>query len=140
MALKTRDCRHVVPGSPGQSRTRHVCAEDFTVTLKFVKLRVERALYVCRGTASTNREAIFVRRDNFKIVTLKFFTHGVRLLLGGCVLLQILLRKPMVKGGRGGIVQRVHCLIEGGFILQLELYGNVDLLGRCHAAQIAGLT
>src|ERR1700761_7233420 len=102
MALKTGNPRHIVPGSPGQPRTRHVCAEDFTVTLKFVKLRVERALYVCRRTANTNREAIFVRRDNFKIVTLKFFAHRVRLLLRGCVLLQILVRKPVVKGGRGG--------------------------------------
>src|SRR5580698_6575825 len=103
MALKTGDTRHVVPGSPGQSRTHHVSAEDFTVALKFVKLGVKRALYVCRGTASTNREAI--GRENFKIVTFKFFAHSVRLLLGGCVLLQVLIRKPMVKGGRGVIVQ-----------------------------------
>ena len=45
-----------------------------------------------------------------------------------------------MKGGRCGIVQRVHHLIEGGFIRHLEVDGDGDLLGRGDPAQIAGWT
>ena len=132
MALNTGNSRDVVRRCAGKSCIRHVGAEDFTITLKFVKLSVERAFHVSRGSAGTDR--IFIHRENFETVAFKFFADGVRLRFGGCVFRQIFLRHPLVKSGGRVIVQCVHCLIEGGFILQLELYGNVDLLCGCHAA------
>ena len=63
MAFQPRDCRDVIPGSPRQPRILHVGAEDLTVTLKLVNLRVERALYVGGGTAGAERETIFVARE-----------------------------------------------------------------------------
>ena len=41
-------------------------------------------------------------------------------------------------GGRGGIVERIDCILEDCFILQFEIHGDVDDFGCVGGAEIAG--
>jgi hypothetical protein len=138
VALDTSDRRDVIPDGPGQSWGLDVRAEDLTITLELVDMSVERAGYISGGAMSTNREAVFAGGENGKAVILEFLAHCFDLFLGGCVLLELVIGEPVMKGGGGWIVQRVHYLIESILILQLELDGDVDSGGGIDRAQIAG--
>jgi hypothetical protein len=105
--------------------------------LKLVNRCVECVFCIRSGAADTEGKTILIGGDESEAAAFQFFLHGLKLRLRWRELLQIVVGKPMMIGGRCGIVECVDGLLECRFVLRLEMDGKVDDLRRIGEAEIA---
>ena len=127
MAFQPGYGRDIAPRLTAKLGVLDVGAEGPSVVLELVNLSMEGALDVSDGAVGADGEAGGVGGQNGESVVLEFLAHDLLLRLSRCVLFEIGVGHPFVKGRRSVVVERVDGLVECGLVIKLEVDCDVDL-------------